>query len=412
MLTIQRWVGVPVLLVVAVVGTGWGGKTDRPTQVTHASARFHAHGNCGSAHGKGRLWFEYRKVGRRRWRSTRRRSFTCRGRNKRITASRVQRGLKPLTRYAVRSAGTFKGAGRYRRNIRRFRTRAAPASPAPVSPAPALAQPPGSHPVPVLEHRITNAPGQFVTSNAVWDTDHTEVFPVGATNVDKHGTIRWETGGHYAANQKTYMLLGARQIQGSPGRMFAGHNQPADDPYGWTPLESQNGQPNGVSPFAVDWYKGSGRGFEVVIEPNHLPDGSRTYHYRLFTDAEMEARRGQWIWLWVEIVWGRIDGTTQRPGSLKVWVAGEDAPRVNVSAINTHWYGQGMVTYWQTTYWFNGGNEPTTVDMAGPRFGRTPQEAYQDNPSLYSTWTDEGHGSWAQKSPVEGNVPIPALLRW
>jgi Bacterial Ig domain/Fibronectin type III domain len=281
----------------------------------------------------------------------------------------------------------------------------------PATPAPS----PSGHPIPVLEETLPAAgmPGIVHGVFSVWDTNHTEVYPSGATNGDKHGTIRWEPGGHYGAGQKTYMLLGHRVIEGSPGRMQEGHTQPADAPYGWTPLAFPGGPPTGVAPFSVDWFKGSGRGFEVVVEPNDFPAGTGTYHFRLFTDAEMEARRGQWIWLWVEIVWGRGDDSAPRQGSLRVWVAGEDSPRINVSGIKTHWFGEGMVTFWEATYWFGGNSQRSVVEHAGPRFGRTPQEAYEDNPRLYSAWTgDSGRGSWQAKSDVDGNVPVPPSLRW
>lgn len=278
-----------------------------------------------------------------------------------------------------------------------------------------------SHPVPVEELTLPAAsvPGTPHHACSVWDTDHTEVYPAGQTNVDKHGTIRWEPGGHYAANRKTYMLLGHRVLEGGPGRMTAGHNDPADDPYGWTPLTAPppNGEPNGVAPFALDWFLGRGtRGYEMVIEPENAhtgSGGSGNYHYQLFTDAEAEARRGQWVWLWVEVAWGRKDGSTPTPGSLKVWVAGEDTPRINQPNINTHWYGQGMLTFWECTYWIHGNPTRSVIQTAGPRFGRTPQEAYNDNPRFYRAWQGaSGMGSWAAQPPVEGNVPIPAGLRW
>jgi Fibronectin type III domain/Bacterial Ig domain len=288
-------------------------------------------------------------------------------------------------------------------------------------PPPTSPPPSGSHSIPVEELALpaANVPGTPHHACSVWDTDHTEVYPTGQTNVDKHGTIRWEPGGHYAANRKTYMLLGHRVLEGGPGRMTAGHNDPADDPYGWTPLTAPppNGVPNGVSPFALDWFLGRGtRGYEIVIEPENAhtgSGGSGNYHYQLFTDAEAEARRGQWVWLWVEVTWGRKDGSTATPGSLKVWVAGEDTPRINQPNINTHWYGQGMLTFWECTYWIHGNPTRSVIQTAGPRFGRTPQEAYNDNPRFYQVWQGEsGMGSWAAKPPVEGNVPIPAGLRW
>jgi hypothetical protein len=234
----------------------------------------------------------------------------------------------------------------------------------------------------------------------VHDSDGTEVYPRGASNGDKHGTIRWEPGGLYAGSQKTYMVLGFRVVSGSPGRMFDGHTHPADAPWEWTPPGS-----NGVAPFAIDWFRGSGRGLEYVAEPNNRPTGTATYHFRILTDEEMDARAGQWIWLWVEIVWGRRDRPVK--GAARVWLGGEDRPRVDVSGINTHWPEEGMVTFWAGNYWNNGAPKLSVTDVAAPRFGRTAKEAYEDSPTAYSRW---GDGTSAALAPVGRPVPIPPAL--
>jgi hypothetical protein len=236
----------------------------------------------------------------------------------------------------------------------------------------------------------------------VYDSHGTEVYPIGASNGDKHGTIRWESGGRYAGSQMTYMVLGFRVVSGSPGRMFDGHTHPADAPWGWTPPGS-----NGVAPFAIDWFRGSGRGLEYVAEPNDWPTGTGRYHFQILTDREVDARTGQWIWLWVEIVWGRRDLSVK--GAARIWIAGEDRPRVDVSGINTHWPGEGMVTFWAGTYWNTGAPKLSVIDVAAPRFGRTPKEAYEDSPSAYSRW---GDGTSVALVPVGRPMPIPAPLSY
>jgi hypothetical protein len=243
------------------------------------------------------------------------------------------------------------------------------------------------------------APGEKY-SWVVHDSDGTEVYPVGASNGNKHGTIRWESGGRYAGSRKTYMVLGFRVVSGSPGRMFDGHTHPADAPWGWTPPGS-----NGVAPFAIDWFRGSGRGLEYVAEPNDWPTGTGTYHFKILTDQEMDARAGEWIWLWVEIAWGRRD--LPGKGAARIWIAGEERPRVDVSGINTHWPGEGMVTFWAGTYWNTGAPSLSVIDVAAPRFGRTPTEASEDSPSAYSRW---GDGTSVALAPVGRAVPIPAPL--
>jgi hypothetical protein len=246
--------------------------------------------------------------------------------------------------------------------------------------------------------RHTLDPGQRY-SWVVHDSDGTEVYPVGASHGDKHGTIRWEAGGHYAPSRTTYMVLGFRVVSGSPGRMFDGHTQPADAPWGWTPPGS-----NSVSPFAIDWFRSSGRGLEYVAEPNNRPTGTGRYHFRILSNREMDARAGQWIWLWVKIVWGRRN----RPGkgAARICIAGEQRPRVDVSAINTRWPGEGMVTFWAGTYWNTGAPNRSVVDVAAPRFGRTLDEAFHDSPSAYSRW---GDGTSVALAPSP--APSPSLRR-
>jgi hypothetical protein len=235
----------------------------------------------------------------------------------------------------------------------------------------------------VRVHRHTLPPGQ-VASWRAFDTTHTEIYPrINNGAPDKHATIRWERGGKYAGRRETFMLLGFRLVRGAPHRMFNGHNHPGDAPHGWTPPRCVGGPPTGISPFAID-YQGDSRGLHYTAEPQAC--GGRRYHFRILSRAAMEARRGRWVWLWVDIVWGRRAGP--RPGSVKIWVAGEARPRVNVRRINTHYPGQGMVTFWSGTYWPSEAPRTAVVDVAAPHFGRTPREAYWDRVRRAFRWGD------------------------
>jgi hypothetical protein len=236
--------------------------------------------------------------------------------------------------------------------------------------------------------RHTIRPGQDASWMA-FDTTRTEIYPrINNGAPDKHATIRWERGGKYAGNRETFMLLGFRLVRGAPHRMFNGHNHPGDAPYGWTPPACSGGPRTGISPFAID-YQGDWRGLHYTAEPQAC--GRRKYHFRILSRAGMEARRGRWVWLWVDIVWGRRSGP--RPGSVKIWVAGEARPRVNVRRINTHYPGQGMVTFWSGTYWPGGAPTRAVVDIAVPHFGHTPLQAYRDRRRSAFRW---GSGSSAR----------------
>jgi hypothetical protein len=260
--------------------------------------------------------------------------------------------------------------------------------------------------------RLTLSPGQQ-DQKVVYDSSGTEIFNNYNDAPDKHGLIRWESGGKYASTHETFMVLGFRLVQGAPHRMFDGHQTPADSPWGWSPPAYPGDGPCVCpSPFAID-YQGDSRGLQYVAEANNYPSG--TYHWQILSQSEMEARRGQWAWLWVDIVWGRRDDSSGPPGSVKIWVAGEDTPRVNVSNINTRWVEEGMITFWSSQYWSNGAPAAEITDVAAPRFGRTPQQAYEDNPVFYATWGGDGGvggGLYAPLAPVDGNVPVPAPLRW
>jgi Fibronectin type III domain len=248
--------------------------------------------------------------------------------------------------------------------------------------------------------RHTLQPGQLATWTA-FNTTGTEFF----TNQD--AIISWDDvqGGRYAATNETFMLLGFRLVQGAPHRMFNGHSTPADSPYGWTPPDCDGGTPTGVSPFAID-YQGDSRGLQYTDEPEAC--NGHNYHFTILSQAEMEARRGQWVWLWVDIVWGRR--TDAKPGAAKIWIAGEDTPRVSVSGINTHYPGQGMVTFWSGEYWSKGAPATEITDVAAPHFGRTPQEAYLDTVKSAVRWEDGSSVPLANPGLPDPAVPFP--LQW
>ena len=202
---------------------------------------------------------------------------------------------------------------------------------------------------------------------------------VGDEAPDQHRVIRWGAGGLYASTRRTYAVFGFKLLQGSPGRMYNWHTQP-NDVGGWTPPCAGGG----VSPLAIDYWDDS-RGLMMVAEPEDdgCSGGSGSYHFPILSQSETEARRGQWVWLWAEITWGRRDLATK--GALKVWVAGQDTPRVNVSGINTHWPQEEMVTFWEGEYHCStcsGQSDTHAVEIAATRFGRSPQEAYDDAPVL------------------------------
>jgi len=202
----------------------------------------------------------------------------------------------------------------------------------------------------------------------------------------------------YAPPQKCYVLHGFKLITGYPGRLLNFHQSP----YG--------GLWNGVSPLAVDYFPG--RGVEITAQAEG--DGSdNTYHWTIFTQAEIEARRNQMVWGWMEIIWGKSDTTYD--GSIKYWIAGEDTPRINVSNINMYHNLMTHCTLWEGAYISApGAAVKCVIEAAATRVGRTPKECFEDKPILFQR---RGAGTPAGTAigiaPIEGgNVPIPAELRW
>jgi hypothetical protein len=275
--------------------------------------------------------------------------------------------------------------------------------------------PPPAHTIPVRQLTLPAGGSGIWAVYTSWDTDHTEIL---GAETDKHGIISWAGSGHYATNQTTYMILGHRVISGGPGRMQEGHTTPVDSPWGWTPLEKVGGAQTGVAPFSLDWHYGDGRGFHCIAEPEdaygQTPNGSGNYHFPILSDAEHLALGSAWVWVWVKVVWGRPDGSTPQTGSIKIWIAGNDTPVVDRANIYTHWYQEHMVSFWQGSYWIGGNTSGTAVTQyAGPRYGRTPREAYEDNPVFFADWTDGGSGgTTASVGTVDANIAVPASLQW
>lgn len=201
---------------------------------------------------------------------------------------------------------------------------------------------------------------------------------------DKHRVLVWDTAGGVSqalySGKKVYALFGFRLVDGNPGRFGDFHTQPQDIPHGWSPPTSPNGPATFVAPLALD-YTGDSRGLCVQFEPEDFsPDdpGRGTFHETILTTAQMEARRGLWTYVWLEWTIGASWMPTD--GRLRAWLAGEDnSPRFDAQNVNTQWWQQHHVTYWQGCYW-SSGSPSIVIEHVATRFGRTPQECYEDVP--------------------------------
>jgi hypothetical protein len=241
--------------------------------------------------------------------------------------------------------------------------------------------------VTVPAYRYTIQAGEQ-DADIVWDSSGVQTY---GPDPDKHGIIQWDSTGQAQqakySDRRTLMLLGLRVVEGSPGRIFDGHNIPSDQPYGWEPLFYQGGPKSQVAPFAIDYRRGSSyegqTGLMYIAEAESV---TGRYHWTIINDTEMDARRNQQIWLWVDITWGRTDGTTPKQGSIKIGLPDEPAPRVNVAGINTHYFGQHMVALWCVNYWYPTFPNKSVCEVAGPRVGHSVQEVLADQPRFAMSW--------------------------
>jgi len=238
-----------------------------------------------------------------------------------------------------------------------------------------------------------------------WFTVHDSAYrqTIGS-NGDKHGVLMWSEGGGGPGpalyeGKKLFALMGYRMIDGWPGRSFDGHNQPSDKPLGWNYGGS-------VSPFAIDLHNNIDRGVHYSVEPM-----SPNNHNTIVPVAEAEQRRNTWTWLWTEMGLGRRDEPPA--GYCKIWVAGEDTPRVNLTNIDTYWGGQHQWTWWDGAYYNSGFPFDCVVEVAATRFGRTPKECYEDKPVLFSAWQEGTGGTLTAIDPVKStDAQVPTQLRW
>ena len=238
---------------------------------------------------------------------------------------------------------------------------------------------------------------------ATWlthDSPTTQIVPGGVWR-DKHRLIVWDTAGGMASalysGKLMYSVHGFRLIDGKPHRMYDWHNQPDDSPWGWTPP----GSGGGVAPLAIDYPSTVGSMRSLCLCTQAEQDAGRPWQHEILSEAEIEALRGQWVWLWVEIRLGR-------PGSVRVWVNG--ALQLDKQGVNTHYHEEHQVTFWEGAYNSNA-STACTVEIAATRFGRTPQEAYEDKPVFYTCDVNSPASSCSLLPPRKSTeAAIPAAL--
>jgi chitodextrinase len=276
--------------------------------------------------------------------------------------------------------------------------------------------PPPPHLIDVQRHIRTAG---SIASWGKYDSSGGQTY--GTPGNEFHGNVSWDATQRdifgqpalYSVTRKTYMLFGFRLISGYPGRMLNGHTVPHDRPGGWS-----NWCTKGISPWAIDyWGDTSGLTYSPQAEKDSTcPDGGHQSVITIIPTMEMEARRGQWIWVWVETVWGH-HGITPN-GSTRIWVSGENTPRVALSDINTHPPGMGMLSFWTGHYHCQTcAPQADTLEMAAPRYGLTPKATYEDTPKLVTCqgaiqFPGDTPGRCEQQPPIDGNVPVPTELRW
>lgn len=171
-----------------------------------------------------------------------------------------------------------------------------------------------------------------------------------------------------------------RPASGNWGRVWNFHNTPDDNTsgYGWS-------LPPGNSAFALDFYDGK---LILNVEPTN-PN-----NYTLVQAVEL----GRRYTIAVDVVWGRNDSSTARPGAVKVWVDGVlvlDLENVNTVYKWANGEVQKKMLVW-TGHYTQAIQNGVTLDfeLAWPWMNSSPQAA------LSSEAVDGG--PWAIS-----NLPIP-----
>jgi hypothetical protein len=154
---------------------------------------------------------------------------------------------------------------------------------------------------------------------------------------------------------------------------------------------------DGVSALALDWLNGAPAPQFSVLALNNA--------YRL-----PAVERGKWQTYVVHFIAGRTDGTTVRPGSLRVWANGNDTPVIDARNINTvqraqgpdgNWYVQRWMQLWEGDYTMDIQVE-STVHLALTRIGTTLEEAINDRPSVVG---HNANGQYYRGSGVNLGAP-------
>jgi hypothetical protein len=248
--------------------------------------------------------------------------------------------------------------------------------------------------------RAVLEPGQ-VAAWVVHRSPTTEIMGDGASR-EKHRVVRWSPDGLYSG-RRMVELVGFRMIEGYPGRFHDWHPRPGSPAWARWP-----------APFAIDFNAGRTGvpkpGMELTLQSEG--DEGRPYHFQIMSDAEMRARYGQWTWLWLDNYMARRG--VGPGGSCRIYLAGEDTPRVNVSNVNMHWAGEDSIglSLWEGAYNFS--QSQNVIEVAATRIGRDPRECFEDRPTVFVREPAGTPGGTAVAlSDVDGgSVPVPAPLRW
>jgi len=98
--------------------------------------------------------------------------------------------------------------------------------------------------------------------------------------------------------------------------------------------------------------------------------------------------RNVWHTYVVDLVFGRTDGTTARPGALRVWADGSNTPVIDVTNVNTLQRADGKtqkwIQLWEGDYTRNL-QSVSTVRLALTRIGTTLAQAMADRPTVNGT---------------------------
>lgn len=225
---------------------------------------------------------------------------------------------------------------------------------------------------PIHTHRLKMTAGTYApnegTYSFVWAQSTSATTQIIGP---AYRTIGWGPGDNFQG-RKVWVLWRYRPHIGRiPGRVLNFHNH-AQGPTWWPDGNTSHG----VSTVAIDWkgdntHDGGKSGLMLSLEAH---DGEAKWV--LASVAEMDACIANTN-TWLDTIW-EINVQETATGYVRIWVNGENTPRVNAQNVKTCWVNQTRWMLYEGMYDSGSTASDHSGDYVPARIGRTFSEAVKD----------------------------------